>query len=327
MISFESAGARAFIQTNFDGSLVTDDDDIIVVWNPACEKTFGWTKEEAIGQRLSELIVPPELKDLHLAGIRRATATAKLSPEEPIKSNLIGRRIEIDALRKNGNRFPIELSVGMFHENGAIYYVARIRDITDLREAERIHKVMVHELNHRVRNSLSVVQSIVTNTLTSEKVAQSSISKIVERIGALGKAHSILSMENWNSGSLWSVVKTALDAHEGRINLHGPDVMLGPTTVITTALVLHELATNATKYGALSVPEGRINLTWFIADNIVHIFWVESLGPTVYKPTRTGFGTKMIQRLVSAESGASLDFFFEPSGLKVELELPFFDAN
>ena len=327
MISFDSAGARAFIQTNFDGSLVTDDDDVIVVWNPACERTFGWTKEEAIGKRVSELIIPPETRDIHLSAMRRMTKRAKANPTEDVTSNIIGRRLEVEAIRKNGARFPIELSVGMFHEDSTIYYVARIRDISELREAARIHEVMMHELNHRVRNSLAVVQSIITNTLASEKVGQPIITKVIDRIGAMGKAHAVLSDENWKSGSLWSVIHAATAAHENRIHIHGPDVVLGPTTVITASLVLHELATNAIKYGALSVPEGRVNLTWFTAENMVHMFWVESGGPAVVKPTRTGFGTRMIQRLVTAEAGASLDFFFEPSGLKVELELPFFDAN
>lgn len=327
MISFDSAGARAFIETNFDGSLVTDDDDVIVVWNPACEKTFGWTKAEAIGKRSSDLIMPPETRAIHLAAMRRLTKRSKANPEAPVVSNIIGRRLEVEAIRKNGERFPIELSVGMFHENNMIYYVARIRDISELREAQRIHEVMMHELNHRVRNSLAVVQSIITNTLNAEKVGHPIIQKVIDRIGAMGKAHAVLSDENWKSGSLWSVIANATAAHEHRIHIHGPDVTLGPTTVITASLVLHELATNAVKYGALSVPEGRVHLTWFLAENMAHLFWVESGGPTVFKPTRTGFGTRMITRLVTAEPGASLDFFFKPEGLKVELELPFFDAN
>lgn len=185
-------------------------------------------------------------------------------------------------------------------------------------------RLMVNELNHRVKNTLATVQSIVGQTLRSRDISPATRDTLTARIVALSKAHDVLTNEQWSGANLSEIASQAAQPFltglgEGRIALHGPDVRLPPKTAIAVALALHELATNAVKYGALSVPEGSVDFTWSLAEvdgaHELTATWREMDGPRVAPPTRAGFGTRLIERGLAADLNGEVRMTYPPDGV------------
>lgn len=185
-------------------------------------------------------------------------------------------------------------------------------------------RLMVNELNHRVKNTLATVQSIVSQTLRSRDTSAVTRDTLAARIVALSKAHDVLTNEQWSGASLTEIANQAAQPFltgmgEGRILLTGPDVRLPPKTAIAIALALHELATNAVKYGALSVPEGRVDFSWTFADRDgvyeLKATWREMGGPRVAPPTRAGFGTRLIERGLAADLNGEVKMTYPVDGV------------
>jgi PAS domain S-box-containing protein len=311
-MAFADHDTQIILQTALDAVIVTDSDSRVLVWNSAAETIFGYSSDEATGQALCNLIVPPDLCDRHEEAVRRYLETGH--------STLLGRRIEIDAVRAGGQRFPVELAINQFREGEAVYFIARLRDISEQRRVIERQNTMMHELDHRVRNTLAIVQSIVSHTLRNAGVDRNVRSQVSERIVALGNAHSILSLQNWKAAEVAAVVQQSLSAHE-RIRADGPPLWLRPAEVIALSLVLHELATNAAKYGALSNSKGHVDLAWAFREGLVCLDWSERGGPAVRPPSRVGFGTEMMRRVGNAEDRASIELIFDPDGLRAEIRM------
>jgi len=188
-------------------------------------------------------------------------------------------------------------------------------------ESDQEHlRLMVNELNHRVKNTLATVQSIVAQTLRGEEVPSRIRETLTSRILALSKAHDVLTDEQWAGANLREIAQQAAlpfrsGIGDGRLKLDGPEVRLPPKMAIAVALAFHELATNAVKYGALSVPEGRIEFTWRLEGDELHIIWQESGGPTVSPPTRRGFGTRLMERGLAADLQGSVQIAYPPTGV------------
>lgn len=158
-------------------------------------------------------------------------------------------------------------------------------------------EVLNHELGHRLKNTVAMMQSIVLQTLR-DIPERAAVDALLERVAAMGHAHDILLASNWASADLHAVAETVLAPHDpgARFDLGGPPVTLGPRAVLGLSLMLHELATNAAKYGALSTAEGRIRLCWYVLDGNLHLRWQEHGGPAVVAPQRIGFGSRLIDR-------------------------------
>ncbi|MFZ5720815.1 MAG: sensor histidine kinase [Pseudomonadota bacterium] len=185
-------------------------------------------------------------------------------------------------------------------------------------------RLMVNELNHRVKNTLATVQSIVSQTLRVRDTSSATRDTLTARIVALSKAHDVLTNEQWSGASLTEIAAQAAQPFltglgEGRIALNGPDVRLPPKTAIAVALALHELATNAVKYGALSVPEGSVDFSWTLAErdgaHVLTAVWREMGGPPVSPPTRAGFGTRLIERGLAADLNGDVSMTYPPDGV------------
>jgi PAS domain S-box-containing protein len=177
------------------------------------------------------------------------------------------------------------------------------------RDRERL-RLMVNELNHRVKNTLATIQAITTLTLKGEESPEKARQMLTDRILALSKAHDVLTDTQWSGADLKEIAGLAAVPYGGpggaaRIHLRGPAVRLAPKTAIAVALAFHELATNAAKYGALSTDVGRVDLSWSLRGidgrRKLKIVWQESGGPPVKPPRRTGFGTRLIQRGLAAD--------------------------
>jgi two-component sensor histidine kinase len=197
-------------------------------------------------------------------------------------------------------------------------------DVTDHVQNQDHLRLINFELKHRVKNTLAMVSAIATQTLRSAGIDEQ-LAAFRARLDAFGRAHDILTAETWATAQLHDVVATALDPHnaEQRIAASGPSVTLGSKQALSLALALHELATNATKYGALSTKDGRVEISWVVEvqdDKPEFIFeWREVGGPAVSAPTHRGFGSRLIERVVAGDFGAAPELLYEPDGLLFRL--------
>ena len=206
---------------------------------------------------------------------------------------------------------------------------AAVEERTREREkGEEQRQLLINELNHRVKNTLASVQSIALQTLRGASSLQEAREALSDRLVALAKAHDMLTRESWEGAELHDIVAGAISAHGGpnRFVIKGPPVWLTPALSLSLALALHELATNAAKYGALSNENGSVAISWEVADPLgeprLTLRWAERGGPPVQPPTRQGFGSRLIQRSLSAEIGGTATVDYAPQGLVCVMQAP-----
>jgi PAS domain S-box-containing protein len=201
-------------------------------------------------------------------------------------------------------------------------------EIEERERGQQRQLLLIHELNHRVKNILAIVQAIAAQTLSHAATPEAARLALDQRLQALARAHDVLTRESWNGAELTDIVAGAVAPHEARPGLRvrasGPQVRLEPKTAVTLAMVMHELATNAVKYGALSTDQGWVNLDW-TADPVpggatLRLNWIEHGGPPVEPPQRKGFGTRLITHSLAAERG-SAELIFAPEGLICRMTL------
>ena len=207
----------------------------------------------------------------------------------------------------------------------AMRVVGVVLDITDIKEAEQRQHLLFDELNHRVKNTLSIVQALAQQTLRTRPDPAEFTRAFADRLGSLARAHSLLTHDSWRGAPLRDIVATALAAFldEGRpIEIGGDPVMVPASTTITLSLMLHELATNAAKYGALSVADGRLSIRWTTtevgAGTAVDLHWWEDNGPPVSPPKSRGFGSRLLAGSAQ-QLGAELDLDYAAEGLRCRL--------
>jgi PAS domain S-box-containing protein len=215
--------------------------------------------------------------------------------------------------------------------DGALLYVVRVvQDITERKHAELRQKLLLDELNHRVKNTLATVQSLASQTARSASNPKAFSNAFEGRLIALSKAHDQLTRHQWENAELRELLSASLAPYAAagpeRIVLRGEDVVLRPRAVLTLAMVVHELTTNAAKYGALSVPTGRVEVCWEPIETdgrkILRLEWTESGGPEVKTPQRRSFGSRLIEGSVKAELGGSGRLNYAPEGLRCEMLMP-----
>ncbi|CAN7249716.1 PAS domain-containing protein [Phenylobacterium sp. LjRoot219] len=199
-------------------------------------------------------------------------------------------------------------------------------DVTDRVKAEEQQKLLVDELNHRVKNTLATVQAIAAQTLRTTAEPAAFKQAFQARLMALSATHDLLTATNWRSAALTDALKIELRPFgAGRYRCDGPELDLPPSEALALGLIFHELATNAAKYGALSTPAGCVMVAWSVVDTDLprlELVWRETGGPTVQPPTRRGFGSRLIERSLGADGASVLDF--DPAGLvcRISLKLP-----
>jgi two-component sensor histidine kinase len=201
-------------------------------------------------------------------------------------------------------------------------------DITDHMRAEEHLRLINDELQHRVKNTLTVVSAIASQTLRGTS-NDDALKKFQDRLAAFATAHDSLTTANWAAGGVHNIVQGALAPHrtrEGRFSVSGPDIILGAKQALSLALALHELATNAIKYGALSNDRGRVQITWHEREgagtSTFHLQWQEADGPAVVEPSSMGFGSQLIKRVLAADFGPDVEVLYQASGLICRLSAP-----
>jgi len=248
---------------------------------------------------------------------------------------LAGERETCSAERRfltPGGDIWIHLTASMVRvDDQPAYILAIISDISVRKQAENAQanhqsqlRLLINELNHRVKNTLATVQSMAAQTLRNEPDPVVAFEKFEARLMGLSRVHDILTRESWHGAELHEVVERALrpfDEAGSRVGVDGPPVRLQPGGALTMALILHELATNALKYGALSNPDGRVDFSWTYdpATRLLEGRWIESGGPTVVEPTRKGFGSRLIERSLRGELKGAAVMDYRPEGLQCTL--------
>jgi PAS domain S-box-containing protein len=201
--------------------------------------------------------------------------------------------------------------------------------VLERKRTEEHQRLLINELNHRVKNTLAIVQSIAAQTLKGEDVGPQTRRALESRLAALAAAHDLLTTENWETASLRQViVKAGLGCGAGdeRFEVEGPALRLEPQTAVSVAMAIHELCTNAVKYGALSTDGGTVSVRWRVdgaeGDRRLILVWRESGGPPVVAPSRRGFGTRLIERGLASDLGGTAKIAFVPEGVVCTVEAP-----
>ncbi|QKK25263.1 chemotaxis protein CheB [Rhizobium hidalgonense] len=204
-----------------------------------------------------------------------------------------------------------------------------IEDVTDRKRAARHREILIAELNHRVKNTLAVIQSIASQTLSQASTVEEARNAFGSRLVNLAKAHDVLTRESWDGADLVNIVTDTVNPHAGgenRFRIEGPHVRLGPSSALAMSMALHELCTNAAKYGALSSDAGQVAIIWRLVgegdDRRLNFTWSENGGPPVNIPTRKGFGSRLIERALAQELSGTVSVTYEPSGAICIIDAP-----
>lgn len=441
-----AAQQRAILEAALDCIIAADRDSRVVEWNPAAERTFGYSKTDALGKDLAEMIIPPELREAHRAGMahflatghgpvlrkrieviainsdgrrfpielaieaievagrprfvaylrdlseRKAAEAALLASEQRLnatyqhafagisevdlsgrflrvneelcritgysREELLGRTfsgithpedvaddldkfgrqlagtlenytLEKRYIRKDGEEIGVELSASLVRDsaNRPLYAVRVVRDISERIHSERRQALLVNELNHRVKNTLATVQSIVAQTLRTYTNPTEATQEISQRLVALSRAHDVLTRGNWESASISEVIREALEPYANfgeRFTTAGPEVRLTSRVCLSLAMAMQELTTNAIKYGALSGPSGQVSIRWGLEQHPgrLQFRWKESGGPIVVHPARRGFGTRLLETGLARDMNGLAQVEFAPDGLSCTFDIP-----
>ncbi len=277
---------------------------------------FGLEQRESAPTSLLEAIVLNEDAEIRSSPATRQAGTALSNVEYRI------RRPDNGEIRWLSRNMEFQYDAGK-----PVKMFGAIRDITEQKEAQARQILLTHELEHRIKNILATVSAIASQTLRGGDM-ESARTALTERLRALADAHDILTKTQWTSASLSSVLASAIAPFPGdRIAADGPPVQLGPKRALSLALAVNELSTNSIKYGALSVPEGKVEIAWSRApgdDGMSSLVWTwrESGGPPVEQPQRRGFGRFLIERVLAADFGGTVTIEYRPEGVECVLTAP-----
>lgn len=309
-------GLASVLDTALDAVCVMNRHGTVTGWNGHAATLFGWSSSEAIGRRLSELIIPPVLRPAHEQGLSHFLATG----EGPV----LNRRIEVSALYSNGDEFPVELSITASEQFGELLFIGFVRDISDRNAVAERQQRRLQESDHRVKNMLTVVTAIAHQTARSASGMDDYLATFSDRLKALADAHSLLTGNNGDDVSLKALAEQVLgaDVGSGRANYSGPDVALGPQQVLGLSMILHELYTNSVKYGALCTDQGSIDLSWTVAGGEMVLRWSENGPPCPTEVPNGGFGQRMIEMAVKSDLGGSIERQWLDDGLTVTIRFP-----
>ncbi len=318
----EQARSRlaAIVESSQDAIISNDLNGIVTSWNAGAEKLFGYTASEAIGRPISILdgTIPTDWPK----------TLARLRDDERI--------VQFDTMRIGKGGVPMQVSVTISpvrEGNGRVAGASLVaRDISERKTAERKAELLLGELDHRVKNILAIVASVVTQTLKTTPTPEAFAEEVEGRVRAIAKAHSLLTRAGEGKVSLHAIVAMELapyDRGNGNVVITGGDIPLTPKAGMALAMAMHELASNAAKYGALSVDTARLTVEWDLTGaqepRTLFITWTEQGGPPVQPPERRGFGTTLIERAITDGLDADVRREFLTAGLRCSFAIPFTD--
>ena len=295
-----------------DGFYSLDADWRYTVFNRACERYFGVSRDQVLGRVMWD-IFPQGVGTEFEAHCRRAMDDGLSTIFETPSKLRPDRFVELRIAPMIGGGIAVSMS-----------------DITTRKRGEQRQRLLLDELNHRVKNTLAVVQGIAQQSFKGPGIPARAMQAFEGRLAALSAAHNVLTRQNWEAASIRQIIADATAHQSGRaqaFEIEGPDLALSPKAAVSLALAFHELGTNAVKYGALSTPGGKVEVRWRVEDGRLKLLWRESGGPSVVPPDRRGFGTRMIERALAAEFSGKVAIAFQPAGVLCTIDAPLPDGH
>lgn len=311
----------AIVESSDDAILAKNLNGIIITWNKGAERLFGYTPEEAIGQPIL-MLIPPDRQDEEPKILSRIKSGERIDHYETIRR------------RKDGSLVEVSLSVSPIRGlDGRIVGASKIaRDITERRLAEHRQQLLLREMNHRVKNLFTLASSLVTLSARSAATPAELATSVAARLEALSRAHALTippvsseTVETEQATTLHALIRTLVAPFENhpdssRVRIEGVDVPVSGNAATSLSLLLHEFATNAAKYGALSTPEGKIEILCTDEGERFVLTWAECGGPNIQsEPVAEGFGTLLCKATAGGHLGGDIEREWRPEGLFLKL--------
>ncbi|WP_107677906.1 PAS domain S-box protein [Agrobacterium sp. LAD9] len=318
-----AAFLAAIVESSDDAIVSKSLSGVITTWNKGAERLFGYTADEAIGNPIT-ILIPPDRLDEEPAILARIQAGERVDHFETIRR------------RKDGSLVDISLTISPIRDaNGKIIGASKIaRDISERKRAAERQDLLLREMHHRVKNLFAITSSIITLAAKTAKTTSDLAAGVKDRLMALSRAHE-MTLPNLNGEAatggprtkLFQLLSTILAPYEregsDRWQLVGDDIDVNGNKITNLALLFHEFATNAAKYGALSVEEGKLDIAAKVTGEVLEIVWLESSGPRQAAPeTRSiGFGSRL-EHIVSRSLGVDISRQWMSNGLAIRLSIP-----
>ncbi len=329
----EGAGAvdlrllRAAVEASSEAILITSADldepgPRIEYANPAFTRMTGYAAQEVIG-RSPRFLQGPDTDRSVLDHLR-----ARLEAGDPAQGEALN-------YRKDGSTYVVEWLITPVRESdGRItHWVSAQRDVTERRASEDRQALLVRELHHRVKNTLATVQAVLNATMRSPLSMAEFTRAFSGRVASLARTHALITEDLGQTASFEGLLRAELGAYDerGRLALEGPAVVLPSDLAVPVGMALHELTINALRHGALADPKGRLQVTWWLekgtAGRSLRWDWSEHDGPPAPLPTREGFGSRLLNKVLATQTGAEVDVAFAADGLRVSVRLPLPDPS
>jgi PAS domain S-box-containing protein len=310
----------AIVESSMDAIVSKDMNGTITSWNDAAERLFGYTPAEAIGRPVTILIPPDRLGE-------EASIIGRIRLGERVPS------YETMRLRKDGALVPVSLTISPIHDAiGRVVGASKIaRDISSHKESERRIRLLMREVNHRVKNQYSVIISMIRETSRLASTPEAFLGQVRERITALSESHDLLVNADWRGATVGDLAQAQLKpfAAQQRVSMAGPMVLLQPNAVQYLGIAFHELATNSAKHGALSCGDGRVEIDWDVVPagdgaDVFRLVWRELGGPILDAVRRRGFGSVVLERVAPQALSGSGRLEFHEQAVTWTLEAPLY---
>jgi PAS domain S-box-containing protein len=306
----------AIVESSDDAIVSEDLSGVIVSWNRGAERIFGYSAEEVIGKPLLSLF-PADRQHEELTILQRIRRGERLRHYETVRR------------RKDGSLVDVSLTISPLRNvAGVIVGASKIaRDISTRKRAEEHQRALNAELDHRVKNVLATVCAIIDRTRAGSTTYGDFVVGLDRRIRSMANTHDLLSRAHWHGVALAEIVEREFTPYgRGNSDVRGPSITLKAEAAQVVAMVLHELTTNAAKFGAFSKRGGRVRLNWWCQQNgerpRLAIEWTEVGGPPVAEPSQSGYGTSVVRELIPFELDGTVNLTFAKDGLRCRLEIP-----
>lgn len=303
-----------------DGIISTDGEGTIILFNQAAEEMFGYGSDEVLGEPV-EMLLPSSHRESH------RKAVLGFGSQNSEAHRFMGSRREVVGRRKSGAEFPAEANLSRRTIRGQTVLTVAVRDISERKSIEEERQLVAAELAHRFKNCLAVVNSVVSLSARETDSVEIFRDALQGRLGAIAAAQDVLFEDRAKGAALRQLLAAELEPYvkdqDLEVSLAGPEVTVPPRRALRLTLAVHELATNAAKYGALSRPGGSLTIGWRSREErggpVLVLDWKEAGGPPMRHPDRRGFGSTLIERCLGS---SNVRLAFGRSGLEAELRLP-----
>jgi PAS domain S-box-containing protein len=296
---------RVLLESAPNGFVLVDERGTIKLVNDSAEKLFGYSREELLGKDVETLVA-----ERHVPEHRKVRGAYEEKPE----ARPMGLGRDLSGRRKDGSEFPVEIGLNPVGQDGRPAVLATVMDISARKQTEEHQRLIIGELEHRTRNLFAVVQAVITNSLKDARTVAEASYVLGGRVKALSQAYSILEDAAWKGASLAQIIAGQSILDTKRVTVDGCEIAVTPRAAQQFAMIIHELATNALKYGALSSQDGRVSISCkterYIGGGSFVFLWKESGGPRVSPPTRRGFGSVIL--LEAAEQFGNVAVNYPP---------------